>query len=182
VNTKSDRHRRISSRAITVKMNPSAPFEASNGAPSSSSALPFDLTLHSSIYSHITNVHDHLELLLGQVSHVHPLSNEQPPPQDVVTSDVLTLQASLQGHQSNLTQFINHLNRESMLPGAERFISRLKEHGSFIQRLESRKRAIRQVRQEISNVYVKVDGVRRDLRFTGERIEPLIKELGLISL
>ena len=159
-------------------MNSSAPFEPANGAASSSSALPFDLTLHSTIHSHLTNVQDHLHLLSRQVSRIHPLSSEQPPAQDIVSSDVLTLQASLQNYQSNLSQFINHMNRESMLPGAERFISRLKEHASFIQRLETRKRAIRQIKDDLSSVHVKAGGVRRDLRFTGERIELLIKELG----
>ena len=67
-----------------------------------------------------------------------------------------------------------------MLLGAERFVAKLKEHAVLMARLETRKRAIRYVKEEISKVQTSKGSVRRDLRFTAARIEALMKELGYI--
>lgn len=158
-------------------MNSSNSYDQSN--PSGSSTLPFDFNLHSTtILSHLSNLSDHLHSLSQVQSRAHPLSADQPPRQDNVTSDLLTLSASLQTYHATLTQLVQPINSEPMVLGAERFIARLKEHSGFLARLETRKRAIRQVKDDIEQCQVKKGGVRKDLRFTPKRIESLIKPLG----
>jgi hypothetical protein len=65
-----------------------------------------------------------------------------------------------------------------MVLGAERFTARLKEHASFLARLEARRRAMRGVKLVLEQVDVKRGGQRQDERFTHKRIETLIKQLG----
>ena len=153
------------------------PFDVGAG----SSALPFDLNVHSTIISHLSNASDHLHSLSESYSSLHPLSATQPPSQDAVLADVLTLTASIQNYHRSLTQLVQPMNgAEPMVLGAERFASRLKEHASFLSRLEVRKRAIRTAMEQIEGTNVKKGGLRRDSRFTQKRIEALIKQLGYI--
>ena len=152
-------------------MNP--PFDVNT-----SSALAFDLTLHSTIHSHLSSLSDHLQTLSHRQSRIHPLSKDQPQPEANVNTDLLTLSASLQNYHATISQLVQPLNGEPMVIGAERFIARLKEHASFISRLEARKRAIRHVKDEIGKIELKPRGIRKDLRFTAQRIESLVKELG----
>lgn len=160
-------------------MNSSTSFDQAN--PSASSALPFDFNLHSTtILSHLSNLSDHLHTLSQLQSRAHPLSADQPPRQDNVTSDLLTLSASLQTYHATLTQLVQPINTEPMVLGAERFIARLKEHSELLARLETRKSAIRQVKDDIEQCQVKKGGVRKDLRFTPGRIESLMKPLGYL--
>jgi hypothetical protein len=158
-------------------MNPSGTFEPTN-LPSSASAIPFDFNLHSTIYNHLSNLSDHLHTLSQVHSRIHPLSTDQAPLPENVASDLLTLSASLQGYHTTLTQLVQPINGEPMVLGAERFIARVKEHATFLSRLETRKRTIRQVKDDIEKIQVKKGGTRKDLRFTHRRIEALVKELG----
>ena len=153
------------------------PFDVGAG----SSALPFDLNVHSTIISHLSNASDHLHSLSKSYTSLHPLSATQPPSQDAVLADVLTLTASIQNYHRSLTQLVQPMNgAEPMVLGAEPFVSRLKEHASFLSLLELRKRAIRAAMQQIEGTNVKKGGQRRDLRFTQTRIEALIKQLGYV--
>jgi hypothetical protein len=165
-------------------MNSSTAFD--NGHPSTSAAaLPFDFNIHpnsisQTSYTHLSALADHLATLAQIQSRAHPLSADQPPPQNSISSDVLTLSATLQTYHSTLQQLVQPINGDPMVLGAERFVARLKEHAIFLARLETRKRAIRQVKAEIEASQAKKGGVRRDLRFSERRIEALIKELGYI--
>lgn len=161
-----------------VMMNPSTSFEPTN-PPASASAIPFDFNLHSTIYNHISNLSDHLHTLSQIHSRIHPLSADQAPLHENVASDLLTISASLQGYHTTLTQLVQPINSEPMVLGAERFIARVKEHTAFLSRLETRKRAIRRVKEDIEKIQVKKGGPRKDLRFTHGPIEALVKELGL---
>jgi hypothetical protein len=156
-------------------MNSTPSFETNN---STSASIPFDFNLHSTIISHLSSLSDHLHILSQIQSRVHPFSSDQPPVQDNVTSDLLTLSASLQNYHATLAQIVQPINEEPMVLGAERFIARLKEHAAFLSRLELRKRAIRQVKEEIEKCQVKQGGVRRDLRFTQKCIATLVKQFG----
>ena len=160
-------------------MTSSASFDPN---PSASTSLPFDFNLHSTTITHLSNLSSHLQHLSNlhqsPQSVIHPLSSSQPPPQDNVTSDLLTLSASLQNYHATLSQIVQPIDAEPMVLGAERFIARLKEHAQFLSRLEIRKRGILQVREDIEKCQVKLGGVRRDLRFTQKRISTLVKQLG----
>jgi len=79
-----------------------------------------------------------------------------------------------------MQSLLSPVGGEPMVLGAERFVTRLKEHASFLARLETRKRTIAQVVQELGKVEVKKGGTRRDLRFTEKRIDALVKELGYL--
>jgi hypothetical protein len=162
-------------------MNSSNAFDNSN-ASTSSAALPFDFNINpnsisQTAHTHLSVLHDHLDAL-AKFSRTHPLSTDQPPPQNSITSDVLTLSATLQTYHATLQQLVQPINGEPMVLGAERFVARLKEHASFLTRLETRKRAIRQVKEIIETSKFVKGGVRHDLRFNERRIEKLIKELG----
>jgi len=158
-------------------MNNSAAFDAPN--PSNSSAsLPFDFNLNQTVHTHLSNLSDHLHTLKTLHSQTHPLSASQPPVQANVTSDILTLSASLQNYHATLAQLVQPINGEPILLGAERFVAKLKEHAAFLSRLETRKCAVRQVKDEIAKVHTSKGSLRQDLRFTAPRIEALIKQMG----
>jgi hypothetical protein len=155
------------------------PFDVGSSSLGAGAGLPFDFNVQSTIISHLSNVSDHLDTIAKSHASLHPLSATQPPPQDAVMADVLTLTASVQNYHRTLTQLVQPMNgAEPMVLGAERFAARLKEHAAFLSRLEVRRRAIRTVKEQLEQVNVKKGGQRRDLRFTQKRIEALIKQLG----
>ena len=163
-------------QSFTMNTTPFDPPNSSNP----SASLPFDFSFNQTVHTHLSNLSDHLHILHTLHSQTHPLSTSQPPVQDNVTSDILTLSASLQNYHATLSQLVQPINGEPMLLGAERFVAKLKEHAVLMARLETRKRAIRYVKEEISKVQTSKGSVRRDLRFTAARIEALMKELGYI--
>src|ERR1700686_2785604 len=116
-----------------------------NGSSSASAAIPFDFNINpnsisQTAHTHLSILSDHLDTLSKLQSVVHPLSADQPPPQNSITSDVLTLSATLQTYHATLQQLVHPINGEPMVLGAERFVARLKEHAAFLTRLEARKR------------------------------------------
>jgi Mediator of RNA polymerase II transcription subunit 1 len=143
-----------------------------------SSSLPFDFTVQSTIISHLSSLTDHLSTLSNQASSLHPLSSTPQPAHEAVLADILTLTASLQNYNRSVSQLVQPINAEPMVLDAERFTARLKEHASFLARLEARRRAVTGVKKELDGIDAKRGGQRRDLRFTHKRIETLIKQLG----
>jgi hypothetical protein len=162
-------------------MNQSTSFDPPNVS-NASPSLPFDYltsnVITQTIYTHLSNLSDHIQLLSEIQPVSHALSSFRPPLWDNTTSDVLTVSAALQTYHSTMIQLVEPINSDPVLLGAERFVSRLKEHSALISRLETRKKAIRQVKEELSKIQVKRSGLRHDLRFSEGRITSLVKELG----
>ena len=164
-------------------MNQATTFEPTNPAVSNSS-LPFDFNLQPNasqiLFHHLSNVQKHIRQLSQIAPHAHPLSAEQPPLEENVTSDLLALTAAISTYHATLRPVIEPLNGEPMVLGAERFIARLKEHSGLLAKLGIRKQAIRQVRESLEKSHVQKGGPRRDPRFHERKIEALAKELGYI--
>lgn len=169
----------------TMMMNSASSSFENQTTSSGTASLTYDFNLQptstsQTVHKHLSNLEDHLHALSKLQARAHPLSANQPPQQDHTTTDLLAVSASLQNYHATLSQLLAPMNGEPMVLGAERFVSRSKEHSGFLSRLESRKRAIQLVKEEIQKVQVKKGGVRRDLRFSEKRIETLVKELGYL--
>jgi hypothetical protein len=163
-------------------MNTTTSFDAppsSSGGPSN--ALNFDYldpSAPQTLHQQLSSLSDHLHTLSKLQPTTHPLSSTQPPLQDSIAPDLLSLAASLQNYHVTVSQLVQPINGDPIVLGAERFVGRLKEHAQLLGRLENRKRAIRLVSEDIENVKFKRGDVRKDRRFTEKRIEVLLKDLG----
>ena len=164
-----------------MSMNLAPSFEAANAAaPSSSLNFDFNLQPNSSqiVYHHLSNIQKHIHQLSRVASTAHPLSAEQPPPEENINSDLLALTAAIGTYHATLRPVIEPLDGEPVVLGAERFVARIKEHSALLAKLGTRKQAIRQVMEQLSKVNVRKGGPRRDARFSERRIEAFAKDSG----
>jgi hypothetical protein len=161
-------------------MNPTPSFESTNN--SNAASIPFDFSLQPNssshtLYYHLSNIREHVHRLYQVASTAHPLSEDQPPPEDNAVTEILAITDAINAYQLTMRPAIEQLNSEPIM-GAERFVARIKEHAQFLARLGARKYAIRQVKEQLEKPQVKKGGLRRDPRFTEQRIESLVKEVG----
>jgi hypothetical protein len=162
-------------------MNLDSTFEAANpAAPAGSLGFDFNLQPNSTqlLHHHLSNIQKHVRQLAQVGPNAHPLSAEQPPPEDAINSDFLALSSALGTYHATMRPVIEPLSGDPMVLGAERFVARFKEHSALLAKLGSRKQAIREVKEQLSKINVPKGGPRRDSRFQERKIEAFAKELG----
>jgi hypothetical protein len=161
-------------------MNPPTDFDSTN--PANGSSIPFDFSLppstHHTIYHHLALLREHIHRLHSLALTAHPLAEEQPPAEDILTQEIMAVTTPATTYQLSTRPLIEPLDGQPMVLGAEKYLARVKEHVELLGRLGARKYAIRRVRERLAKVHVRKGGVRRDPRFGEREIEALAKDVG----
>jgi hypothetical protein len=163
------------------------PDQSSSGL---SPNIPLDFALQSTstIHTQLSRLQQELLIISSQFAKgapIHPFSSSPPPPQAAFNAQFAAISVAIQSYQATFSELLNPMNGSPpMVVGANKLVASLRENAVYLERLEERKRGIRQVMDIIKDGERKLgkgNPLRNDPGLREESIETLAREFGYVA-